>query len=57
MRVTHECRPIVVENKQMPCRRTDVELFDEAFKLDLQERLQEAIDNMEDQCAYALSMH
>jgi hypothetical protein len=57
MRVTHECCPIVIENKRMPRRRTDVELYDEAFELDLQERLQEAIDDLEDQCAYAFKRY
>jgi hypothetical protein len=41
----------------MPPRRTDVELYDEAFGFDLQERLQEAIDNLEEQCAYAFKRY
>jgi hypothetical protein len=57
IRITHECCPIIVENKRMPTRRTDAALFDKPFYDDLERRLFEAIDDLELQCAYAFKKY
>lgn len=57
IRITHECCPIIVENKRMPTRRTDAALFNEGFHNDLERHLFEAIGDLELQCAYAFKKY
>jgi hypothetical protein len=57
IRITHECCPIIIENKCMPKRRTDAALFDESFYDELERHLLEAISDLERQCAYAFKKY
>jgi hypothetical protein len=57
IRITHECCPIIIENKRLPKRRTDAALFNEGFHNDLQSRLFEAMSQLETQCAYAFKKY
>jgi hypothetical protein len=57
IRITHECCAIIIENKRMPRRRTDIALFDDSFHDDLEEHIYEAIDDLETQCAYAFKKY
>jgi len=57
IRITHECCPIIIENKRMPRRRTDIALIDGSFNDDLEEHIYEAIDDLETQCAYAFKKY
>jgi hypothetical protein len=57
IRITHECCPIIIENKRMPRRRTDAALFDGSFHDELERHLLEAISDLERQCAYAFKKY
>ena len=55
--IMHECCPIIIENKCMPPRRRDIDLYDNAFSEELEERLYEAMLDLEHQCAYAFKKY
>ncbi len=57
VRITHECCPIIIENKRMPPRRRDVDLYNNTFSEELEERLYEAMLDLEHQCAYAFKKY
>jgi hypothetical protein len=57
IRITHECCPIIIEQKRMPRRRRDVDLYDINFNRQLEERLYEAVTDLEHQCAYAFKRY
>jgi hypothetical protein len=57
IRITHECCPIIIENKRMPPRRRDVDLYNNTFSEELEERLYEAMLDLEHQCAYAFKKY
>jgi hypothetical protein len=55
--ITHECCPIIIENKCMLKRRRDAALFDNSFHDELERLLLEAIGDLERQCTYAFKKY